>query len=95
MPIDFSIYSFLLIPFSAAIAALVLGSYINAVIPAISARFAAEACLVIFYISNLLGLKFMGKVQNILVYSLIGGLLLFTACSLLNANQPFLDFSNS
>ncbi|MDR7870551.1 MAG: APC family permease [Tissierellaceae bacterium] len=69
-------------------------AYIESLIPNVNVTIIALTILTIFYVINLAGAKFMAKIQTILGYSLIMGLISFVIFGLPKVNWTQISFSS-
>lgn len=68
--------------------------YIASLVPGINEKFLAIGILTLFYIVNLAGVGFMSKIQNILGYLLMAGLLAFVIFGLPKVNWSQISISS-
>lgn len=85
--------AFTLNMFAVGMIALSFGSYLNALVPAIDIKTSAIVVLTVFWISSMLGIDFMAKIQKIMMVALIVGMFGFIAAGLSNLRPGTFDFS--
>ena len=85
--------AFTLNMFAVGMIALSFGSYLNALMPQIDVKTAAIVVLTIFWISSMLGIDFMAKIQKIMMVALIVGMFGFIIAGLFNLRPGTFDFS--
>jgi APA family basic amino acid/polyamine antiporter len=71
-----------------------LGNYIKVLIPGVNVTVVAVSIITLFYITNLFGVKFMAKMQNIMFTALMLGLLCYILTGVFRLRQDALDFSS-
>ncbi|WP_444641583.1 APC family permease [Caproiciproducens sp. R1] len=84
---------FLQLPF--ATSGIAMGMYINSLWPFLNPKLIGVLTPTIFLLINLLGIKSMSKVQNIITVLLIAGLLLFIGTGTVHLNAGTFDFSST
>lgn len=63
------------------------GEYLHSLFPAVDAKIAGLMILTFFFVLNMLGIDFMSRLQNVMFFFLLAGLLTFIICGLA-ALQP-------
>ena len=81
------IWNYMVTHLALSVSALAMGTYAQSLFPACNITAVAFITITIFYIVNLMGIKFMSKVENILVFFLILGLVGLIVAGLLNLND--------
>lgn len=86
--------AFTLNSFACGMFGLGLGTYLNALIPSVNIKLTAVIAITLFWIANMLGVKFMAKIQNVMSVCLLVGLAVFIVVGLFNLRPGTFDFSS-
>ena len=78
--------------FATGMIGLGFGQYFAALFPGSSVRVVAVITISVFFLFNLAGVNFMSKIQNILSFTLIAGLLLFVITGVGKLQPEAFDF---
>lgn len=71
-----------------------LGSYLAAIFPGVDSRILAFIAITALFITNIFGVKFMAKVQNLLTVFLFLGMAIYVVIGLGHISQPVFSFSD-
>ena len=85
--------AFTLNMFAVGMIALSFGSYLNALVPTVDVKTSAIVVLTVFWISSMLGIDFMARIQKIMMVALIIGMFGFIGAGLFNLRPGTFDFS--
>ncbi|GLB30844.1 amino acid permease [Lacrimispora amygdalina] len=86
--------AFTLNSFACGMFGLGLGTYLNALFPSVNIKITAVIAITLFWIANMLGVKFMAKIQNVMSACLLVGLAVFIVVGLFNLRPGTFDFSS-
>lgn len=84
--------AFLLDIFAISMVALGFGTYINALLPGVNIQIAAILVITLFWMSSLMGVGFIAKIQKTMMVVLFIGMGSFIVTGLLNVNRITFDF---
>ncbi|MBE5979143.1 MAG: amino acid permease [Paenibacillaceae bacterium] len=86
--------AFTLNSFACGMFGLSLGTYLNALFPSVNIKVTAVIAITLFWVANMLGVKFMAKIQNVMSVCLLVGLAVFIVVGLFNLRPGTFDFSS-
>lgn len=86
--------AFTLNSFACGMFGLSLGTYLNALFPIVNIKLTAVIAITLFWIANMLGVRFMAKIQNVMSVCLLVGLAVFIVVGLFNLRPGTFNFSS-
>jgi len=89
------IWNFMITHVALSMTGLIMGNYVQSIIPSVNVSVAALIAVTIFYVINIFGISVMSKVQNVMVLFLVAALLIFVLWGLANLSDSAFAFSSS
>ncbi|MGB4242817.1 MAG: APC family permease [Dethiobacteria bacterium] len=88
------IWNFMVTHVALSMTGLIMGNYIQSIIPSANPSVMALLAVTVFYVINLFGIDVMSKVQNVMVFVLIAALLIFVFWGLGDLSEGAFNLSS-